>query len=180
MSVDPNAPVAYADPFSAGHGAIWRALLAWAPWTTRVRATGRIRTDLVDVTTLPPPPTDGNLPEVVVAQDAFDTGEVVARYEPFLVTQDYTLLITSDRLNFAEVNLLKWLTIQALKSRGVSLGSGCLIERWRLSGADAWRDKGRDPERPTGTYRATTVGRIRLWMRISQEQSEKPDQTFTF
>lgn len=168
----------YPDPFTAAHQAIWMALLALDAWTAIVKENGRINMG-VDIYRKPKPEAGvGQLPEFMVSQTGLNCPPIRGNTETAKVTQDYTLLVTSDRINWTVLNQIKYLTFVALWKAGASLGKGCLIDSWQLTGSDAQSASSGDPTQPALEYRASFIGRVTVTFNLNKQAVVNPATTY--
>lgn len=168
----------FPDPFTAGHQAIWAALLAFEPWTALVVANGRINMANDSYRHPRPAPSVGQLPEFMISQTGMNLPIIRSNTEILKVTQDYTLLVTSDRINWTILNQIKYRTLAALWLAGASLGKECLIDSWQLTGSDAQSAAAGDPEKPAVEYRASFIGRIAVTFNLNKQAVVNPATTY--
>jgi hypothetical protein len=134
--------MATVDPFTQVHQAIWAALTAHAPWAQLVLAANR--QDMSNPLFQQPPPDlqAADSPGATIVQDQFVMRPLGDNSQTADFSQDYTLVLTTDRLSVAPINQVKYLTAVALLKAGIDLGLPGLVRDWTIASArDASGDK---------------------------------------
>lgn len=174
-----NYTPSFKDPFTAAHAALWAVVESDPQLVGIVGVKNRVHTENDTYKAPRSPAGVGDVPEFMISQAAFAYPPCKPNMDQIVATQDFTILCTTDRINWSVANFLKHRLHARMWEAGFALGTGCLINGWILDGSDALSaNQPADPQRPPSEYRATVIGRVRIFINLTRARVVDPNAMY--